>query len=95
MILTAYHYDGDPDALLAGHRKMLEHFPQGSLDIHLAVAHERGLIVYDACPDRPTQQAFAASEGFRTLNETCGLPFPRVEVLGEVHHAEVKEPVTA
>ena len=93
MILTAYHFDGDPDALVESHRRMLGLFPPDRLDVHLAISHERGLTVYDACPDLATQQAFAASPEFRAAIADVGLPSPTIEVLGEVQYAYVNKDV--
>jgi hypothetical protein len=93
MILTAYHFDGDPEALVESHRRMVELFPPDSLDVHLAISHEHGLTVYDACPDRATQQAFAASPEFGATLAQVGLPSPTIEVLGDVQYAHVNEDV--
>jgi hypothetical protein len=93
MILTAYHFDGDPGALVDSHRRMVELFPPNSLDLHLAISHERGLTVYDACPDLATQQAFAASPEFRATLAQVGLPSPTIEVLGEVQYAHLNDDV--
>ena len=54
------------------------------LDLHLAVSHERGLTVYDACPDLATHEAFVAGPEFRGAIAQVGLPTPTVEVIGEV-----------
>jgi len=91
MILTAYHFDGDPEALKASHRQMMELFPPSALDLHIAVTHERGLTVYDACPDIATQKAFAASPEFRDAIAKVGLPTPTIDVLGEVLFAHLNQ----
>ena len=91
MILTAYHFDGDPNALVDSHRRMVELFPPNSLDLHVAISHERGLTVYDACPDRAAQQVFAASPEFLATLAQVGLRSPTIEVLGDVRYAHVNE----
>jgi hypothetical protein len=93
MILSTYRFDGDPATLIDGHRRLVELFPPGSLDLHVAVSDENGLTVFDACPDLATQKAFATSPGFRNALEQAGLPPPTVEVLGEIHFAHLREPV--
>jgi hypothetical protein len=93
MILSAYHFGGDSDSLMESHRRMLELFPPAGLDLHIAVTHQRGLTVYDSCPDLATQEAFVASAEFRGTLAEVGLPTPTVEVLGEVHFAHLNQSV--
>jgi hypothetical protein len=93
MILSAYRFAGDPAELLERHRQMLDLYPPGSLDLHLALTHEDGLTVYDSCPDLATQQAFVASPEFRGALAQVGLPSPTIEVLGEVQFAHLREEV--
>jgi hypothetical protein len=93
MILSAYHFEGDSDSLMGCHRRMMELFPPTGLDLHIAVTHERGLTVYDSCPDLVTQQAFVASPEFASALAQVGLSTPTVEVLGEVHFAHLNQSV--
>ena len=93
MILSAYHFDGDAELLMDCHRRMMELFPPTGLDLHIAVTHERGLTVYDSCPDLATQEAFVASPEFRGAIAQVGLPTPTIEVLGEVHFAHLNQSV--
>jgi hypothetical protein len=93
MILSAYYFDGDPDTLMEGHRRMMELFPPAGLDLHIAVTHDRGITVYDSCPDLATQEAFVASPEFRGALAQFALPTPKVEVLGEVHFAHLNQSV--
>ncbi len=93
MVLTAYHFDGDPEALLEGHHKMSQMYPPNSLDLHVAISTEAGITVFDACPDRATQKAFASSPEFTGVLAQVGLPTPRIEVLGDVHFATMNQSV--
>jgi hypothetical protein len=93
MILSAYHFAGDTDVLLASHRQMMEMFPPSGLDLHVAVTHQGGLTVFDACPDLPTQEAFVASPEFLGALAQVGLPTPTIELLGEVHFAHMNQSV--
>ena len=93
MILGAYHFDGDPDVLMAAHRRMMELFPPSGLDLHIAVTHERGMTVFDACPDLETHKAFVASPEFRGAIAQVGLAAPKTEVVGEVHFAHLNQSV--
>ena len=93
MILSAYHFNGDPDTLMEGHRRMMELFPPSGLDLHIAVTHVRGLTVYDSCPDLDTHEEFVASPEFRGAIAQLGLPTPTIEVLGEVHFAHLNQSV--
>jgi hypothetical protein len=93
MILSAYHFDGDPDTLMEGHRQMMQLFPPAGLDLHIAVTHDRGLTVYDSCPDLATQEAFVASPEFRQAIAQFKLPTPTIEFVGEVHFAHLNQSV--
>ena len=93
MILSAYHFSGDPDALLESHRRMMELFPPTGLDLHIAVTRGDGLTVFDACPDLPTQQAFVTSPEFHGAIAQAGLPTPSIEIVGEVHFAHLNQSV--
>jgi hypothetical protein len=93
MILSAYHFAGDAGSLMDCHRRMMELFPPAGLDLHVAVTHERGLTVFDSCPDLATQEAFVASPEFRGALAQLGLPTPTIEVLGEVHFAHLSQSV--
>ncbi len=93
MILSTYHFSGDAETLLEQHRRMMELFPPSGLDLHIAVTHDGGLTVYDACPDLPTFEAFVASPEFRGAIGQVGLPTPAVEVIGEVHFAHLSQSV--
>jgi hypothetical protein len=93
MILSAYHFQGDADTLMDCHRRMMELYPPTGLDLHIAVTHQRGLTVYDSCPDLATHQAFVASPEFAGALAQVGLSTPTVEVLGEVHFAHLSQSV--
>jgi hypothetical protein len=93
MILSAYHFQGDAETLMECHRRMMELYPPTGLDLHIAVTHQRGLTVYDSCPDLATQEAFVSSPEFASALAQVGLATPRVEVLGEVHFAHLSQSV--
>ena len=93
MILATYNFDGDPDSLMESHHRLMDMFPPGGIDLHIAVTHEHGLTVFDSCPDRPTHDAFVVSPEFRGALASVGLPEPTIEVLGEVHFAHMNQSV--
>ncbi len=93
MILSAYHFDGDPNTLMECHHRMMELFPPSGLDLHIAVTHNRGITVYDSCPDLTTQEAFVESPEFQGALAQVGLSKPSIEVLGEVHFAHMNQSV--
>ena len=62
-------------------------------DLHLAVTHERGLTVYDSCPDLATHEAFVTSPEFGGTLAQVGLPAPTIEVLGQVRFAHLNQSV--
>lgn len=90
MYLSAYHFAGDPTELAAAYERLLAGFPVESVLLHMAAVGDAGLTVLDACPDRATHEAFAASAEFRGALAAAGLPAPRVEPFGEVAHAYVQ-----
>jgi hypothetical protein len=93
MILATYTFDGDPEVLLERHREMVDLFPPNAFDLHLAVATDAGLTVFDSCPDLPTHEAFVVSPEFLGTLERVGLPKPRVDIVGEVHFATMNQSV--
>jgi hypothetical protein len=93
VFLGAYHFDGDAEALLAGHDRLTAQFPPGSFDLHVCVATERGITAFDACPSGEVFRTFSQSPEFLSAVEAAGLPAPRVEALGDVHMAELRAPV--
>ena len=60
-------------------------------DLHLAVTHERGLTVYDSCPDLATHEAFVTSPEFGGTLAQVSLPAPTIEVLGQVQFAHLNQ----
>ena len=83
MYVSVFRFQGEPATLRAAHARLLTAIPPADLKLHFAVPRADGLDVYDACPDRATFEAFSASDGFRALLASCGLPAPRIESLGD------------
>jgi hypothetical protein len=75
------------------HHRMMEMFPLSGFDLHIAVTHDHGLTVYDACPDLATHEAFVASAEFRGAIAQVGLPMPAIDILGEVRFAHMNQSV--
>lgn len=94
VFLGAYHFAGDSEALVAAHDRLVANFPPGSFDLHVCVAVDDGIVVYDACPSREVFTGFSQSPDFLAAVTAAGLPAPRVEPLGDVHSAELRAPVT-
>ena len=93
MFLGAFHLDGEPQALLPAYERLMQTYPPDSLDLHVSVQREHGLTVYDACPSRADFEAFTTSSEFRAALAAAGLPEPRIEAIGDVHIAHLREPV--
>ena len=94
MFLSACHFDGDPAALAAAHDRLYQRLPPESLGLHVCVLGEDGITVLDACPSREDFAAFSQSAEFRQALAEAGLPQPRLEPLGEVHDARLRDGVT-
>ena len=82
MYLGAYHFDGDPDALLPAYQRLMARFPVESLDAHICVVRDGGLTVFDGCPSREIHDEFARSDAFLGAIDAAGLPRPRHEHVG-------------
>lgn len=93
LFLGAYHFDGEPDDLLAAYDRLLESFPLERLDLHLCVVRDEGLTVFDACPSKAVHDEFVRSREFLGAVAAAGLPAPRTEGLGEVHVAHLQQAV--
>jgi hypothetical protein len=93
MFLGAYHFDGHADELFPAYRRLLDGFPPGVLQVQLCVGTERGLTLFDTCPSRAAFEAFSGGDALRAALVAAGLPQPRVEPIGDVHHAVVGETV--
>ena len=85
MYLAAYHFTGDPVALLKAPDRVMETYDGESLDLHVCVPQVDGVLVLDACPTRADFEQFSRSQEFRAALSAVGLPEPRIEGVGEVH----------
>jgi hypothetical protein len=95
MFLGAYHFTGDRDELLAAYERLHAAYPPETLDLHVCVANDDGITVYDACPSRDVFASFSSSAEFADALDGAGLPTPRVVQLGEVHAAMLREEIHA
>jgi hypothetical protein len=94
MFLGSYEFDGQPAELLAAYQRLLQNFPPDSLDLHVSVVRDDGITVFDACPSRAAFDDFSQSPEFLGAVESAGLPRPsRVAALGEIHRAQLRQPV--
>ena len=93
LYLGALHFDGDPGDLLPAYHRLLEGFGIDTLDVHLCVARDDGLTVFDACPTKAVYEEFTTSDAFRIAVAAAGLPEPRIEGLGDVQVAHLRQEV--
>ncbi|WP_445189264.1 hypothetical protein ACTXG6_19750 [Pseudonocardia sp. Cha107L01] len=94
MFLSAYHFDGHPTALLPAYDLLRQGFPPDTFELHACVVTGVGITVYDACPTREVFEGFSIGPEFLGSLAAAGLPRPRIEPLGEVHHAVAGKSVT-
>jgi hypothetical protein len=80
--------------LVAGYHRLMAGVPADSIYLHVAVRRADGLIVYDACPDVQTFEAFSTSAEFRETVAAAGLPEPHVEALGEIESTVLRAVAT-
>jgi hypothetical protein len=95
VFLGAYHFDGEPDELLAAYGRLMRSVPAGATDLHVCVERVDGITVFDACPSHETFAAFSTGPDFRIAVEAAGLPAPRVEALGDVRAARLRTRIDA
>ena len=93
LYLGAIHFDGDPSELLPGYRRLLEKFPIEALDAHLCITRDKGLTIFDACPTKAIYEQFTKSDAFHGAVAQAGLPAPRIEGLGDVQVAHLRDEV--
>ena len=67
--------------------------PIDALDVHLCITHDNGLTIFDACPTKAIHEQFTKSDMFLDAVTGAGLPAPRVEGLGDVQAAHLREEV--
>jgi hypothetical protein len=91
--LAAYHFDGNPDELLAGYEQLMAVYPPDILELNVCVVRDDGMTVYDVCPSRAVFEQFSRSAEFTGAVAAAGLPAPRIESLGLIHAVHVREPV--
>jgi hypothetical protein len=85
MFLAAYHFDGDPAALVAAYERLRRHIPIDPHGVHLCAVGQTGIVVVDGCPGRAEFLAFSTGPDFRDALAAAGLPVPRIEPLGDRH----------
>ena len=90
LYLGAAHFDGDPGELLPAYHRMLERFGIDALDVHLCIARDNGLTVFDACPSKAVHEEFTKSDMFLGAVAAAGLPAPRIEGLGNIQVAHLR-----
>jgi hypothetical protein len=93
MFLSAYHFDGPTDELLPAYGRLQVSFPPDSVELQICIAREGGITIYDACPSRTVFEDFHRSPEFLSTVADVGLPVPRVEPLGDVENAYLREAV--
>ena len=91
MFLGAYHFEGTTPELLAGYDRLVAQFPPGVIDLNVCVARDDGMTVFDACPSRDAFTGFSQSPDFLAALTAAGLPAPRVELLGDLHAATLRQ----
>lgn len=91
--LGALHFHGDPEQLLAAYHRLLARFPLETLDVQIAARRDDGITVLDACPTKDVFDEFTTGDTFRDAIEAVGLPVPRVEGIGPIDVAHLREEV--
>jgi hypothetical protein len=90
MFLGAYRFAGEPADLLSAYDRLIAGFPPDAIALHVCVAGENGITIFDTCPSRAVFAQFSTSTAFASAIAAAGLPAPTVEPLGDVHNAIVR-----
>jgi hypothetical protein len=93
MFLGAYHFAGDPSDLLPAYDRLMSGFDPSTFDLHVCAVRPEGLVVLDTCPTEEVFRTFSTGDDFRGACRRAGLPEPRIEHLGTVHQAILREAV--
>ena len=89
MHLGIYHFDGDPDELMAAYERLSASISADGSALHVCTRRDGGITIYDTCPSQDVFERFSASDAFQGALAAAGLPAPRIE--GEaVHDARVR-----
>jgi len=91
MFLGVFQFDGELADLLPAYERLMQTYAPDSLDLHICVQRDGGISVYDACPSRTDFEGFTGSSEFRSAVAEAGLPMPRIEAIGDVHAAHMRE----
>ena len=89
MFLGAFHFDGAVDELTPAYDRMLAGYPPDSLQLHVSVVRDGGITVFDACPSRTDFEQFTAGGALAA----AGLPWPRIEPIGDVRTTRIAQPL--
>ena len=93
MYLGAAHFDGDPGELLPAYHRLLERFGIDNLDVHLCVVTGRRADGVRRLPGKAVYDEFTTSDMFREAVAAAGLPGPRIEGLGDIQVAHLRQEV--
>jgi hypothetical protein len=91
VFLAAFHFDGAATDLLHGYDRVMKAYPPDSLDLHVCIQREGGITVYDACPTRADFVSFSTGTEFAAAVAAAGLPKPRIEELGDIYAARMRQ----
>jgi hypothetical protein len=91
VFLAAFHFDGAATDLLPAYDRLMKAYPPDVLELHVCIQREDGVTVYDACPSHADFVAFSTSTELAAAVAAAGLPTPRIEALGEVYDAHVRQ----
>ena len=86
MYLSSYTFTGDTTDLIARYDRLFARY-RDELLLHVVVVEDDALVVYDACPDRETAEAFWSSPEWAAGLAEVGLAMPAITGLGEIHAA--------
>ena len=94
MILAAYTFDGDPDALLECHHEMMDLFPPDrARPAHRRHDHDRASPSTTRVPTSPPMRRSSPAPSSSGPSSRSACPRRAIEVLGEVHFATMNQSV--
>ncbi len=80
MWLSTYQFAGDPDALSAGHERLMSIVPVDDVILNVSPRTPDGISVHDVCPSRAELEALDCPADLAS----AGLPAPTNRPIGEI-----------
>lgn len=93
MYLGTYRFEGDPTELVAGYDQLMAALDVRGFELHVCAVDTSGISVVHGCPTEAIFREFETSDAWASACLGAGLPAPTVAHHGEVHEAQLRQPM--